>query len=134
MRPLVRRVQRGQRRRRDEGGFASLFSTALVVVVGLVALGVAVLGSALEARHRAAAAADLAAIAAAQAAQRHLDPCQAASLVAAANGGSLMQCRRDEQVVLVEVRATAAAVLGLRAVPHVVQAARAGPLVVGQEG
>ena len=111
----------------DDAGFASLLAMGMVALLLLAAAVVTVAGSALEARHRAAATADLAALAAAQAVQRYEDGCQAAGLIAAGNGGVLVECRLDGGEVVVAVQIQTSSVLGLRVVPEVVQSARAGP-------
>jgi secretion/DNA translocation related TadE-like protein len=88
----------------------------------------ALLASAVVTRHRAQAAADLAALAAADVAlgRRPGDPCALATAVAAANGGRLVSCTVEgggDAVVGVEVRPPgAAAQLGTARV-----SARAGP-------
>lgn len=79
-------------------------------------------------QHRAAAAADLSALAGAAAWQDGRDPCAAADALAAANGGRLVSCRQDGGVVLVEVAAQSPLLLGQRWTS--VRTARAGPVGV----
>jgi secretion/DNA translocation related TadE-like protein len=82
----------------------------LVVVTLLTAawVGMASVGAAVVARHRASAAADLAALAAASAAERAIpNPCGAAREIAELHGGHLAGCRLEgltaDVVVTVEV-------------------------------
>ncbi|SDN33485.1 helicase/secretion neighborhood TadE-like protein [Allokutzneria albata] len=98
-------------------GVAGLLSV-LVLLIGL--------GSALIHRHRAEAAADLAALAAAgQAASGVAASCRAAERVAARMGVAITSCRLDGWDALVEVRARANGPLPF--VVPVVARARAGP-------
>ncbi|MGI8393691.1 Rv3654c family TadE-like protein [Leucobacter sp. W1038] len=91
-----------------------------------LALGLPVLGgaSALETRHRVAAAADSAALAAADAAGGWIsaDPCALAAEVAAATSVSLSECSVDDNTGVATVVVQASTVLGVVAI-H----ARAGP-------
>lgn len=91
--------------RREEDGVAVMIAIGLVavlVMVGLVGAGAV----ALIANHRQVqAAADLAALAGAAAAQSEREPCAAAARVAARNGAQLRQCGADGSVfVTVERR------------------------------
>lgn len=97
----------------------------MVVLVALVA--VATLGSGYLARHRAAAAADLAALAAAQQLRKAgpATPCEAASTVAKANGGVLRSCAVDGWDVEVTVAVGITGPTAWLADP--VRRARAGP-------
>ncbi len=91
-----------------------------------LALGLPILGgaSALENRHRVAAAADSAALAAADAAGGWIaaDPCALAAEVAAAASVSLSECSVDENTGVATVVVQASTVLGVVAIR-----ARAGP-------
>jgi secretion/DNA translocation related TadE-like protein len=118
----MRRVER--RFDRDRGSATIYASLALVA---LTALGVTVSGyTALAvAKHRAAAAADLAALAGAQALQDGGDACVTASDVAKRNGAQLADCLVDGLTVRVVARADGPNVLG-RAW-RFESAARAGP-------
>lgn len=91
-----------------------------------LALGLPILGgaSALESRHRVAAAADSAALAAADAAGGWItaDPCALAVEVTLAASVSLSECSVDENTGVATVVAQASTVLGV-----VVIRARAGP-------
>ena len=79
---------------RRECGAGSVLVLAAIMMVVVASLVAATVGSGLTARHRAAAAADLAALAAAEelsgAAGDH--PCQAAERVSRANGAELQEC------------------------------------------
>lgn len=119
-------------RARADDGTGSVLVVALVAVLGVGALGVATVGQAVLARHRAGTAADLAALAAASTAwpAAGSGPCAddvlaAARQVATANRGALVGCRADggdvEVVVTVPVPGWAASTGPARA------AARAGP-------
>ena len=86
--------------RSEERGSASVWVVALAGVLVLVGLGGALLAAAVLARHRATAAADLAALAATgSAVDGEADPCAAAAGVAAANGGRLRSCTVDPAAV-----------------------------------
>jgi secretion/DNA translocation related TadE-like protein len=95
-------------RARDEGS-ATIWVLTLCVVVWSAAVAAASVGAALVARHRAESAADLAALAAAQAAVRgDADSCGRAARVAAATGVRLVGCRLGADgsvLVITEVRA-----------------------------
>ena len=92
-------AERGVRERgvRDRGAGTVLALGLIGVVIGLTA-GLGTLGQVVASRHRAAAAADLAALAAAQtvagtgAESAGAGPCAVAARVAAANGGRLAAC------------------------------------------
>lgn len=125
--------------RRSERGSMTVLVVGLVsalMVAALVATGLAGL---VATQHRAAAAADLAALAgAARAAgdrapdRRTEDPCDVARRVAAANAAELASCERSGVVVTVEVVVEPHAPLGLR--PTIRSRARAGPADVGDGG
>jgi secretion/DNA translocation related TadE-like protein len=98
---------------RGSAGLLAVAAAAVVLAATLVAL---TWGSAVTARHRAARTADLAALAAAQAAADGLpDPCAAASRVAGASSATLASCQllADGSVlVVVEVPLLAGAASG----------------------
>lgn len=110
----------------DERGAAALVAVTLAVALLLCATAGVVAGRLLSDHRRAAAAADLAALAGAAAVQRGLAGCVHARRVAAANGAVLTHCRVDGQDVRITVRSESARLLGrlvsLRA------EARAGPV------
>ncbi len=83
-------------------------------------------GRLLTDHRRAAAAADLAALAGAAAVQRGLQGCAQAGRVARANGAVLTECRVDGQEVRLAVRTDSARLLGR--LVHPTAEARAGPV------
>lgn len=108
---------------RGERGSATVIGAVLVTALLASCLLVVHLGAAVIARHRAASAADLAALAAASAAVRGSGaPCAAAVEIAAAGAGRVDSCEVSGWEVRVVVSA-AAGVLGQRATAR----ARAGP-------
>lgn len=118
------------RGRDDRGSGTALTGAMALLLCAVMLLGVWVAGW-IGSVHRGRAAADLAALAGAQAHVRSLEACPAARAVARANGASLVRCRlegdrRDFQVV-VEVRALLRPVVG-GAERWVVEEAIAGSL------
>jgi secretion/DNA translocation related TadE-like protein len=115
----------------DERGSATVWVIALSGVLALVAAAVVLVGAATAARHRAGAAADLAALAAAtRAVLGEPDACDLAAHVARANAAALVSCSVDDSAV-VEVRVDVPVRLGGLGV-HVASArARAGPVGPG---
>lgn len=97
---------------RGDRGSASVYVLAAAAVVLLAGMAASVVGSAVVARHRAGAAADLGALAAASSAPRGSgSACAVAQRVVRANGGRLAGC----QLVGADVIVTAAvtpAILG----------------------
>lgn len=90
-------------RSRDAQGAATVLGVgfvALILVVALVATGIAAL---VFAHRRAQSAADLAALAAASGYQRGVAPCGEAQRIAAANRGRLVSCVLDGPVATVEI-------------------------------
>ena len=117
-------MSRGSRER----GSATVWVLLLAAVLAVVAAAAVLVGAAVVARHRAAGAADLAALAAAGRAVAG-DPvaCATAAEVAVANGAELPGCHVGPgSVVDVEVRVTAG--LGGLGVHEAVGRARAGPV------
>ncbi|MGN6252373.1 MAG: Rv3654c family TadE-like protein [Marmoricola sp.] len=118
------------RRTPGEAGAATVFALALLALLVVVALACAVAVAALAGHRHAEAAADLAALAAAQALQRADDACGAAAQVATANGARLDDCALEGTDVVVEVHVLLPGVgrlLGPGAVPALPARARAGP-------
>lgn len=108
--------------RRDEGmgsllvlAVAGLLFTAAVVAVGVAQV--------FAARHQAAAAADLGALAGAAALDGNA--CAAAAQVVRANAAVLVECRVEAPDVVVTAGASTRSLMGLRWRPEV--SARAGP-------
>jgi secretion/DNA translocation related TadE-like protein len=118
-------VRPSARRCRDERGIATVLALALmgvllaVTAVAVVATVVAVAG------HRAGAAADLAALAGAQAVGDSRSACAAAALSAHRNGGEVTECSVVGLDVSVTVHVDTPRVVGL--VWSVPADARAGP-------
>jgi secretion/DNA translocation related TadE-like protein len=93
-----------KRRWVTDRGSGTLWVLAVSLVVLLTGLVGGLRGSAAIARHRAAAAADFAALAGAvQAVSGRDGACAAARAVAAANGGDLVRCTVSGSVVTVRV-------------------------------
>ena len=110
---------------RDERGAATVLAMALASVLMLLGLAAAWVG-AVVADHRAAqAAADLAALAGAQAVQAGQSPCVAVGQVAHANAAHVTRCSVVGADVWVTVQVEAPALLGRR--PTVTGRAHAGP-------
>lgn len=117
---MAARLRDGQR------GAGTVFVLTIVLVIMVVMQAVAVLAAGQSARHRAAAAADLAALAAAnRLALGSADPCADAGRIAQANGATLRDCVVDGMEVEVQVRAETASVLPW--LPAQDRRARAGP-------
>lgn len=118
--------------RSEESGSASVLVLVLVAVVTTLALAGVTIGGVLVGQRRAAAAADLAALAGAEAVSNGAGPavpgvaaCQEADRVSTANDARLTGCLLDGLVVTVEVTVEVRAALGLGwSVPG---RARAGP-------
>ncbi|MGN6743285.1 MAG: Rv3654c family TadE-like protein [Amnibacterium sp.] len=105
-----------------ESGAATVLAVGVVAVLVVLLAALVPAVALLDARQRAASAADAAALAAADTAlgARAGIPCVAASTVAAAGGATLVRCRQTGLVVRVDVTVTALAI-------PVPAAARAGP-------
>lgn len=119
---------------RDRGAGSVLVLAAIMVVVAAF-LVVATLAAGYASRHRAAAAADLAALAAADELRATGgDPCAAAERVSRANGAAMRQCAVEGWEV--EVVVAAAATGPLRWLADPARRARAGvePAAVGVAG
>lgn len=114
---------------RGSGTIWVLAFAAVIWVGGIAAMAV---GGVRGARHRAAAAADLAALAgAARAVAGGADACGRAKVIAVQSGARLLRCRVRGDVVEVSVTVDLVVPMGLGAV-QVLSRARAGP--VKQEG
>jgi secretion/DNA translocation related TadE-like protein len=89
---------------------------------------VSFLVGALATKHRAGAAADLAALAAAVAMRAGADPCGAATAIASRNGASLAECAEQNGSVTVKVHAPAPSLLGRTIeIPGIARAGWASP-------
>jgi secretion/DNA translocation related TadE-like protein len=112
--------------RTSERGLGTILVLTVVALLLAVLGGVLALGQTLIARHRAASAADLAALAAAdRALEGSAAACAAAAAIAAEHAAAITRCRLDGEIVEV----TAAVVLpsALRALGPAMARARAGP-------
>ncbi|TDD94754.1 Rv3654c family TadE-like protein [Jiangella asiatica] len=118
----ARRRPRG----RSQRGAGTVLVLLVVMVVLTALLGVGVLATGHTARRQAAAAADLAALAAARRlASGEVDPCAEAERIARANGAALCECVVDGLEVEVQVRVATAS--GMPWLPDQDRRARAGP-------
>lgn len=113
------------RERSDERGSATLFAVACLSLLMVLGAALGVVAAMVHAHRQAQAAADLAALAGAQAAVRGRDPCAAAGSVATANGARLGSCRVAGRDVLVEVEVAGPRWLGQES--DLSGQARAGP-------
>jgi secretion/DNA translocation related TadE-like protein len=118
--------------RADQRGAAALLVLGFAGVLLVLALVIVSGARLLVAQRETAAAADLAALAGAGAAQRGEPACPAARTVAAANRGTLAGCRTDGEVVTVRVETEVRGAFGLGAT--VASRARAGPVETGDAG
>ena len=113
------------RPRRTERASATLFAVAVVGVLVLVGAALGVAGAMVHAHRVAQSAADLAALAGAEALARGADGCAAATEIATANGAVVDACAVDRLDVRVQVTVGGPHWLGQR---HDLSAqARAGP-------
>jgi secretion/DNA translocation related TadE-like protein len=123
-------VIRHRLRLADERGSATVWVLAFAGVLALVGAAVVLTGAAVVARHRATAAADLAALAGAgRAVVGERDPCAAVARVASANHASVDGCAIRSDAV-VEVRLHVDLRLGPLGVVEASARARAGPAPV----
>lgn len=114
-------------RRGRDGGSTSVWLLGLCSVLGLAIVGALLLGSAAVLRHRAGAAADLAALAAAGAAAQGPEAaCGQAARVVTGMAASLTSCRLVGLVAEIEVSVSADLLVVGRATAH--GRARAGPV------
>lgn len=126
-----------RRRQRRSGagdrGSGTVYAVALLAVLGVVAGGVAFVAKAYVAQQRAAAAADLGALAGARALVDGVsDPCAAADQIVQRNGADLADCVIEGQTVL--ITSSVAVDLGGFGVREATARARAGPVGVGRGG
>jgi len=112
--------------RRGPRGSAAVLTVGLTGVLLTVSVLVAALGGVVADQRRVEAAADLAALAGAGAAQAGRDGCAAAQLTAARNGGQVRRCAVDGGVVTVAVGRDSRLLWGRRLA--LVGHARAGPV------
>lgn len=113
--------------RRGDRGSATIWVLALCGVLLSLGAAAVLVGAAVAGRHRAEAAADLAALAAAgQAVAGAADPCAAATSIASVNGAVLESCTLHPGAV-VEVRVAVGVRLGPLGRRQASARARAGP-------
>lgn len=110
---------------RGERGAVSVHAASVALVAVLVTAGLTEAGALVAMRHRAAAAADLAALAGSRASVNGDDGCTAARSAARANHAELVACRMDADVATVTARTTSARWWGHRWAAEV--RARAAP-------
>ncbi|MGH3366421.1 MAG: Rv3654c family TadE-like protein [Nocardioidaceae bacterium] len=115
-------MRAGATDRRCAEGSATLYVLSAMVLLMAVTLVVAGFAGLAAAKHRAAAAADLAAL---SAASTPAAGCQAAASTARRNGAQLTGCSIEGRDAFVTVVVVAEAPFGLR--PHLRAQARAGP-------
>jgi secretion/DNA translocation related TadE-like protein len=92
--------------RGKDRGSATLFAVAVIGLLVLVGAALGVVAAMVHAHRVAQSAADLSALAGAQARGRARDPCAAASVVATANGAVLESCAVEGLDVRVQVTVT----------------------------
>ncbi|MGY1635690.1 Rv3654c family TadE-like protein [Geodermatophilus sp. SYSU D00742] len=118
----------GGSRLTGERGSATVWVVALAGVLAAIGVAAVLVGVAVVGRHRASAAADLAALAAAEQAVRgRADVCGVAARVAEANGARLTGCGVDGAAV-VEVAVVVPVRLGRLGMREAAARARAGPV------
>src|SRR3954452_13825745 len=110
-----------------EAGIATVTALALIVMVAATAMVGVLVGAAVAARHRAGAAADLAAIAAAARSYDVGAACRAAARIAGSNRARVESCRLRGTIAEVRVRVPVPGVFGRLGPARAT--ARAGPLV-----
>lgn len=129
--PVTGRRQRGTRRRaRGERGSGTVYAGAAIGVVVALGAGVVLVSKAHVARSRAEAAADLAALAAAQAlVDASGDPCARAAGIARSNAATLTACAVEGETVVVRTEVPVS--LGGLGIVKASGTARAGPVADG---
>ena len=127
-------MRRVRRLRSDERGSATVWVIALSGVLAVIGTAAVLVGAATVARHRATAAADLSALAAAgQAVLGFPDACDAAAALARANAAELTACTVGSGAV-VEVSVSVPVQLGPLGLLQATGRARAGPAPPGAPG
>lgn len=112
-------------RRRSERGSMVPVVVALASVLVLCTVGVAAAASVLVARRQAQSGADLAALAAAEAARKNGDPCGIAADTAKSNKVVVLTCEVEGRIVTLRISRETSTLLGQRFKLEV--KARAGP-------
>jgi secretion/DNA translocation related TadE-like protein len=117
----------------DERGSATVWVLALAALLGVLGAAVVLVGTAVVARHRASAAADLAALAAAgRAVVGDAGACAAAAWIARADGATLESCAVGADAVA-EVHVRVPVRLGPFGLAGARARARAGPVAAAGE-
>jgi secretion/DNA translocation related TadE-like protein len=111
--------------RQRERGAVTVHAATIAVLLLVAALIIAEMAGLVRLRHRVAAAADLAALAATQASVAGEDGCAAARRIAGSNDADIVTCRMDFDVATITTRATSRTWWGHRWA--VEQKARAAP-------
>ncbi|MFY0409565.1 Rv3654c family TadE-like protein [Solicola sp. PLA-1-18] len=111
--------------RRGERGSGTVHAATVCVALAAVALVAVQAAGLLAVKHRVTAAADLAALAASQAAETGGEGCESAAEVARLNGARLVRCQMVASVATVAVDGRSPRVLGRRW--SVERTARAAP-------
>ena len=122
-----------RRRHAGERGSATVWVLVLCGVLAVVGAAAVLTGAAVVARHRATAAADLAALAGAVRAVQGADACGSAGQLAAANTAELATCQVTPEAV-VEVTVSVPVRLGRLGIFSATARARAGPVTAGPVG
>jgi secretion/DNA translocation related TadE-like protein len=113
---------------RTERGSATLLGVVLAAILVAIAVTAAWWVAVVDLRHRAGIAADMAALAGAQAVQRGVPACPAAQRVAAANAAQLTRCQLLGSDVVAEAQMSGTVRLLGREMPvQISRRARAGP-------
>ena len=116
--------------RDEEDGSATVWVLVACGVLALIGAAAVLVATAVVARHRATAAADLAALAGAVLAVEGGDGCGAAARLAAANGAELTGCTASPDGI-VDVEVSVPLRLGRLGVHAATARARAGPVAPG---
>ena len=101
-------------RLRHERGAITAYAASVAVMLMIATLVITQIAGLVRLRHRVAAGADLAALAATQASVAGEDGCDAADRIARRNGVELLTCRMDYDVATVTARAASVAWWGHR--------------------
>lgn len=118
------------RRADDQRGSATVWVLMVCGVLAVIGAAAVLVGAAVVARHRASAAADLAALAGAAVAVEGADACGAAARFAGANAAELTACTETPEAV-VDVEVSVPVRLGRLGVLSATARARAGPVTTG---
>ena len=106
-------MRSGPAQSRTEAGVATIAAATTVGLLLLVAAVLVQVGLVVATKHRAQAAADLAALAGSAASLRGHDGCRVARTVARRNGADVHSCRADLAVVTLRTESSSAAIAGV---------------------